>query len=161
MKLPVLFVCEDNGLAAYTPSKVRQGYQSVVDITRQFDCDVISDDTTDVEQIFKLARKTVQVVRESSRPAFLSFKCFRYLEHVGIYEDFDAGYRSKSSYELWRTHDCVLLQRKRLIEQMELDEIIQMETAIDRQIEESIKRAQEAPFPRIDDLRTGVYYEGD
>ena len=33
MKLPVLFVCEDNGYAVHVPARTRHGYDSIVDIT--------------------------------------------------------------------------------------------------------------------------------
>jgi TPP-dependent pyruvate/acetoin dehydrogenase alpha subunit len=55
-RLPVLFVCEDNGLAVHTASSARRGYQDLPTILSQFNCKVFRDDTTDVERIHALAR---------------------------------------------------------------------------------------------------------
>ena len=161
MRLPVLFVCEDNDLAVHTPVQARQGYRSITDLTQCFDCTVLQDDTTDVERIYDLTKQAMDAIHATKRPVFLYLKCYRYLEHVGINYDFDAGYRPKSEYDEWRQRDCVALQRERLIERgLPLDEIQQMESATDEQIRNSIKLAQEAPFPSPQELYKGVFYEG-
>ena len=49
MRLPVLFVCEDNGFAVHTLPKVRQGYTSMMQVLSSFDVTALSADTTDVE----------------------------------------------------------------------------------------------------------------
>ena len=96
------------------------------------------------------------------RTAFLYFKCYRYLEHVGIYEDFQAGYRSKHEFEEWHGRDCLILQRRKLIQDgMDEAAVQKIESQIDAQIERSVKRAKEAPFPNPPDLYRGVFHEKD
>ena len=58
-KLPVLFICEDNGLAVHTPKEVRHGYSDLSEIVAQYRCSVFRDDTTDVERIHDLDIKSV------------------------------------------------------------------------------------------------------
>ena len=41
-------------------------------------------------------------MREGSRPSFLYLKYYRYLEHVGVNEDFNQGYRDREEFERWR-----------------------------------------------------------
>ena len=86
MELPVLLVCEDNDLAANTPKNLRQGYRRITDVIRTFNCRVFEDDTTDVEQIHGLAREAIQSIKRTGIPSFLHLQCYRYLEHVGVYE---------------------------------------------------------------------------
>ena len=38
--LPILFVCEDNGLAVHTQDKYRRGYKNIFDVLGKFNCDV-------------------------------------------------------------------------------------------------------------------------
>jgi pyruvate dehydrogenase E1 component alpha subunit len=162
MKLPVLFVCEDNGFAVHTPTHMRQGYKSITDIVSRFECNVFQEDTTDVEIIYRLALEAIESIKATDKPAFVYLKCYRYLEHVGIYEDFDAGYRSRTEFNEWYKRDCLALQRKRLIDvgYNEVD-ILRAERLIDKQIKNSIERAREASLPKPEELYRGVFHEED
>ena len=162
MRLPVLFVCEDNRLSVHTPTNIRQGYDSITDVVSRFSCTVIEEDTTDVERVFDLTKQAMDAIHTTQKPVFLRLQYYRYLEHVGIDEDFDAGYRSKGEYEEWYERDCISLQRERLIEQgLSPADLQQTESLIDDQLLASIKRAQEAPFPLPQELYRGVFHETD
>jgi pyruvate dehydrogenase E1 component alpha subunit len=72
---------------------------------------------------------------------------------VGIAEDFDAGYRSRDEFETWKKRDPLALQRKKLIGLgVREDDITQLEKDIRNQVESSMKKAQDAPFPDGDEL---------
>ncbi len=147
-KLPVLFVCEDNGYAVHTPTAQRQGYKSLANIIRQYSCSVFETDTTDAEEVYKLALKAINSIQKKHQPAFLHLKYYRYLEHVGIHEDFNAGYRSKKEFAKWQKKDPVRLLRKKLQRLMIKEEdILSLESQIDEQVEKSFRLAIDAPFP--------------
>lgn len=157
MKLPVLFVCEDNGLAVHTPSSKRQGYASITSIVSKFNCNVLGRNTTDVEVIYKLTRRAIRLMKTTQKPCFMHLKYYRYLEHVGINEDFDAGYRSREEFEEWYKKDPVHLQRRKLLQQgIKEEEITKLEKEIDNQVENSIRLAKEAPFADVCELYNGV-----
>ena len=160
MKIPVLFVCEDNDLAVHTRSKKRQGYNSIDHVVAKFNIEVFSTTTTDVEVIYDLAKQAIESIRTKGTPAFLRLKCYRYLEHVGINEDFDAGYRSKDEYLEWEKKDCVKIQRQKLLDlNIPNDEITKIEQDTDQKIKSSIENAKAAPFPHPKELYRGVFYE--
>lgn len=162
MQLPVLFVCEDNGLAVHTPSRTRQGYGSIVEIVKNFNCTVFHDESNDVERIHAIAAEALEAIRATGKPAFLHIECYRYLEHVGIYEDFDAGYRPVEEYEKWKAKDSVKMQRQRLLQAAFPEERIQgIESEIDGALQESIRMAVEAPFLEPEHLYRGVFHEKD
>ena len=159
-ELPVLFICEDNGFAVHTCCATRQGYESIDKILAGFNCDLFFTDSTDVEVIYQLAQKAIDSIKTKNRPAFLRIKCYRYLEHVGINEDFDAGYRSKEKYLEWYKKDCVKIQRQKLLDNgIAENEITKLEKNIDEKIEASIQKAKTAPFPQPQELYRGVFYE--
>ena len=156
MKLPVLFVCEDNDIAVHIPGKERHGYRSISEIVERFDCKVFTSDSTDAEVIHNLTLDALKAIRDSGRPSFMYLKYFRYLEHVGVNEDFNQGYRDRAEYEKWRAKDPVDLQRAKLLQWCKEDEIRKIESDIEARIEQSIKKADAAPFSAAKELYEDV-----
>ena len=158
MKLPILFVCEDNSLAVHTPVSQRQGYRSIDDIVSNFNCNVLKVKTTDAEAIYELTLEAIDLVKKTRMPCFIHLRYYRYLEHVGVNEDFDAGYRSREEFEKWCKVDPVNLQRKKLLQQgIKEAEIAGIEKEINSRIENSMKSAREAPFAEGGELYNGVF----
>ncbi len=155
-KLPVLFVCEDNGFAVHSPKSERHGYDSITDIVRGFNCDILSSESTDVEQVHSLAKDAVRMAKENERPVFLHLKYYRYLEHVGIFEDFKAGYRSRDEFEKWKELDPVRLQRERLMK-VSPEAVTEVEKQIDAQIGKSLAAAKKAALPKAQIAYEDVY----
>ncbi len=157
MKLPIIFVCADNGFAVHTPKSEREGYESLSDIVLKFHCHVINQETTDVEVIYNLTRDGIKLMKDTSMPLFLHFGYYRYLEHVGICEDYEAGYRSREEYLKWLERDPVRSQREKLINRgVDERNVKKIEEKIDEKIMNSIKKAQAAPFCDCDELFEGV-----
>ena len=162
MKLPILFVCEDNGLAMHTPADKRCGYDSISNIVAKFRCYTIDTDTTDAEAVHRHARYAAQMIRASGKPFFMRCGYYRYLEHVGVKEDFDKGYRSKEELSEWSAKDPILIQRKKLIDiGVELDEIMKLEGDIKNQINESVYFAKNSDFTSVEDLHKDIFDETD
>ncbi len=157
MKLPLLFVCEDNGLAVHTPKSQRRGYNCITDIVSNFNCLVYQEKTTNVEVIYQLARRAIEQIKTRPMPCFLHLQYFRYLEHVGVNQDFDAGYRSRDEFEQWLKADPIELQRRKLRDLgWEEGQIAELEADIDAKINSSVAIAKEASFSGISDLYKGV-----
>lgn len=160
MRLPILFVCEDNGFAVHSPGAERRGYQSITEVVSKFNCHVFQKETTDVELIYKLARKAINLIKTTRRPSFLYQRYYRYLEHVGINEDFDAGYRSRKEFEKWYKKDPIGLQKKKLLKSgIKKEKIIRLEREINNQVEKSLRLAKKAPFAKVDEIYKDVFYE--
>lgn len=160
-RLPILFVCEDNDYAVDTPRAKRQVVRSLVETVRDFGCDSYEDDSSDVESVYRLARRAVATAQARRRPAFLNIKCQRFLEHVGVGHDWHWGYRDEETVQRdWIDRDAVALQRKRLLASgMPAAELAALEAEIDRQIDRSVRRAREAAVPTPDRLYAGVFHE--
>ncbi|TRZ96034.1 thiamine pyrophosphate-dependent dehydrogenase E1 component subunit alpha [bacterium] len=157
MELPVLFICEDNDLAIHTPARERQGFNSIAKIAAKFNCNVLKSDSTDAEIIYKLTRRAIKLIRDTKMPSVLYLKYYRYLEHVGVNEDFDAGYRSKSEFEKWFKNDPVSLQRAKLLRRGFKKQVLGIEKRVEKQIENSLRLAKAAPFAEIKELYRGVF----
>lgn len=107
-QVPVLFLCEDNGLAVHTPLSDRQAFNleklvgtfgiQYFDITEGYDPQKVSD----------LSKEPIDMVREKQIPVFLRVQTARYKEHVGPGEDFSAGYRSEEDINKWKALDPLI-----------------------------------------------------
>ena len=85
-------------------------------------------------------------------------KYFRYLEHVGVFEDFKFGYRSEEEYKKWLKKDPVDIQREKLLKLGVTEKEIQtIEEKINMQIEKSVDKAKKAPFPEDEEVICDVF----
>ena len=153
MKLPILFVCEDNGLAVHTKKSERNGYRSITDVVSQFDCHVLESSSIDVEEIHSLTRQAKKQIEETGKPCFLLLQYHRHLEHVGVSKDYDAPYREASEEVSWSEKDPVLYQRNKLVELEGLEEdVLKVEEEIGKEVGESLEKAKKASFTSTTEL---------
>jgi len=157
MKLPILFVCENNEWAIHAHIKNRQSYD-IVEAVKPFHLNVFSESTTDAEKIFQMTRDALVAMKDTGYPSFMHLRYHRYLEHVGINEDFCFGYRCKEDYADWYERDPVKIQREKLIRlgMVETD-IHTLEKEINNCIEESIGKAAAAKYADSCEVSEGVY----
>lgn len=157
--IPIIFVCEDNDFAVYSDHKTRQGYSSIGKVVAQFDCLTFETSSTDVEAIYDLTMTAIRRMQEENKPVFMHLKYYRYLQHVGINNDFDLGYRPESEFHKWNKVDPVALARKKLIKGgMGEARVKAIEEVIDKQVQEAITYAEKAPLPKKDKLYENVFY---
>src|SRR5262249_21903355 len=90
-KLPLLFVCENNGYAIHTPLTKRWATLDRVRKVEGFGLPAQRVDDGDVFAIRDAAEAAVAAIRAGEGPQFLECVVYRSLEHVGPNEDFDQG----------------------------------------------------------------------
>jgi TPP-dependent pyruvate/acetoin dehydrogenase alpha subunit len=123
-----------------------------------FHCHVGKAATTDVHEIYEKTKNLAAKMKKSGMPGFLHLKYYRYLEHVGVNEDFKSGYRSKKELMPWLKVDPIKIQRETLLKlEITEKEIAAVEKHINAQIEKSIAKAQKDPFPKPKDIFEDIY----
>ena len=159
-KLPIIFVCEDNGLAIQMPTPKRRGYKSLTNIVSGFDCIAFETDTTDVKKIYELAKNAVDHIRDKGGPVFLNLRYCRYFDHVGVETDFKDGYRSEEEFKKWQKRDPLKIQREFMIRDLEIgmNEILALEGEIENQVSLSVAMAKLSPFPKKNDLERDIFH---
>lgn len=157
-RLRVLFVCEENDIAIHTSGSDRRGFKSIPESVSGFDCYVNEADGTDVRVVLDVVEQTINAMMENPKPAFLSFKWFRFLEHVGPNTDFHIGYRPRPSDAELQNVDPVYKYEKFLASQEIAEAKLQsVQKDVANQIQNSMEKAQDASYPGQKDLLEGVF----
>ena len=111
LPLPLLFVCEDNGLGVSVRSP--PGWIEAR-LRAQPQLRYFAADGVDLAQTFQEVRAAVHYCRSARRPAILHLSCVRLLGHAG--SDVDATYRTRSELESAMARDPVWCAARQVIE---------------------------------------------
>lgn len=112
VKLPIVFICEDNGIGISTPTPagwVHANFANRAGLT------YISCDGLDILDTTIAAQKAEKIARESQKPVFLHVKLVRLLGHAG--SDAEIAYRKKHEIEENEQQDPLLQTASTLIAQ--------------------------------------------
>lgn len=152
-RLPVLFVCENNGLAIHTPLSKRWSSDQLVERVRTYGIRAERVETGDIFAIRAGAEALLDYVRAGQGPAFLECPTIRWKEHVGPNEDFDIGYREQPPADVWPGQDPVLQLAARLNDA----ERRRIEDEIDAEIAAAVDFAERSPVPDAREVYTNVF----
>ena len=113
-KLPVLFVCLDNGLAVDLESSARQGFKSIKSLVEAYHCEYLFSDNPSVNEAYAAGVEARRLLSESGKPVFLHMAYYRYLQHIGITDDFSVSSASafeRREYRSLELHEDFLKKR--------------------------------------------------
>jgi 2-oxoisovalerate dehydrogenase E1 component len=111
LAVPLLFVCEDNGLGISVPTPagwIEKAYGSRPGLH------YVAADGCDLVDAYEAAEEAVRHVRERRRPAFLHLSTVRLLGHAG--SDIELSYRSASQIRAAEGRDPLRTTAKILVE---------------------------------------------
>lgn len=145
--LPVLFLCENNGLAVHSPLSERQSF-SLIAHAKAYGIDsAVVEEGFDFMRLSATCGDVLRQIKIKQRPMLLEVKTCRYKEHVGPGEDFEAGYRKLDEVNDWKARDPLAIDKAL---------IAKFTPEITKEIELAVDFAETSPFPTIDDLLTDV-----
>ena len=146
MKVPALFLCEDNGLAVHSHRPVRQSY-SLVEHARSFDIAARRvEEGWDMLAIRQATIEAAECVR-AGEPFVLEIATSRYKEHVGVGEDFHFNYRTQDGVDAWKRRDPLIVDSK-MVEALTPE--------LEREIAAAVAFAEASPAPGRAELLTDV-----
>lgn len=158
-KLPILFVCENNGWAQFVPQSETS---AVLDVSKRAAAYNIPAKTvyngSDVLAVYNAAGEAIAMAREM-QPNLLEFKVHRWLGH---YVGDPQKYRDPKDIEECRKDDPVKKFQKRLLKEkiLEKNEIDNIDRKVREEIEEAVKFAMNSPKPDIASAFEDVFYDG-
>jgi len=159
-RLPVIFCVEDNGYAISVPVEVNTPGGNISRIVANFPNFHFAEvDGTDPEVCLRAFRAAAEHCRAGRGPAFVHGHCTRPYSHS--LSDDDKLYRSSAEREADALRDPIYRMRERLLSERILNEaeLQELETSINREVEEAAERALRAPAPEVASIPLHVYSE--
>jgi len=156
-KLPVVFVCENNGYAQATPVEYAIPVKNIADRAAGYNMPGTVVDGQDVIDVLQAAKVAVKRARERQGPSFIECKTYRYYgHHQG---DNPHRYRTVEEEETARSRDCIQRFRKQVIERslLEPEELEALEAENSRVVDQAVSFADASPVPDLKELYTDVY----
>ena len=155
-KLPVVFVCENNGYAEATPFSYHCSVGDVATRAQGYGMPGVVVDGLDVLAMFDAAGDAIERARRGEGPSLIEAKTYRFFGH----EEGDAAtYRTDAELEAHRERDPITTFGARLVEsgaatQADLDRILASAQAT---VDAAYAAGAEAPFPDPSEVLDDVY----
>ncbi len=102
-RVPILFVCEDNGLGLSVPSPDRWVDRS---LASRPGFEIAQADGADPAAVLDATTSLVDAVRSAGRPGILQLRTVRFLGHAGT--DVESAYRTPAELEADRARDPII-----------------------------------------------------
>lgn len=154
-KLPIVYVCENNRWAEFTPQTVHMPIEDVAQRAASYRLPsrIVSND---VLEIHDAANEAIRCARNGEGATLLEVKCNRWHGHfVGDAQK----YRGQEDVNAAMADDCVLRFREELLEQNVLDggAVAEIDAKISREVDEALDFARSSPAPEPSELMEGLY----
>jgi len=157
MKLPIVFVCENNRWAEFSPQAVHMDITDVAQKAKAFG-NVASEtiDGNDVETVMEAMERAVERARKGEGPTLLECITTRFHGH---YEGDPQKYRPKEDLESARSKDPITRYKALLVKDGVIDEAGagNLEAEVEEAIEDALQFAKESPVPDSDETLKDVY----
>ncbi|MEK7838547.1 MAG: thiamine pyrophosphate-dependent dehydrogenase E1 component subunit alpha, partial [candidate division NC10 bacterium] len=144
--LPVVFVCENNGYAEFTPQSVHTKAGSIAERAAAYRMRGVRVDGNDVPALFAVAAEAVDQARSGQGPTLIEAMTYRFRGH---HEGDPMAYRQKAELEEWRAKDAIPRFRGWLLDRGHLTEAddARLVVAVTAEVDEATTFARESPWP--------------
>ena len=160
-KAPVVFICENNLYALFTPNIETTSVQNIADRAQGYGIPGVVVDGNDALAVYDAVQQAVQRARSGLGPTFVESKTYRLSGHTSMDRFHLGGYRSKEEVEEWEKKDPILRLRQRMIELEMATEagLNRVDEEARQEIEEAEKFAKESPYPTREEIFQDVYVD--
>jgi TPP-dependent pyruvate/acetoin dehydrogenase alpha subunit len=160
MKLPVIFICNNNAFAYSTPAEKQYAVKSLAVRGPAYGMPGVSVDGNDVLAVYAATREAITRARAGQGPSLIECRTFRMTGHSAH----DAAeYVPERLKHQWAKKDPIARLEKLLVARglMTHPRLKEMEAGIQKELEEAITQAEANPLPDEADAVKGVYCQED
>ncbi len=156
-KLPVLYVCENNGFGEFTPTEFVVPVKDIVERARSYSMRAVIADGMDFFDVYEKAGEAIELARKGEGPTLLECKTYRFYGH---YVGDPTPYRNKEEAEDWiQNRDPLDIFETKATEAgvMKSDDFRTVDGEVEILLREAVEEAEAAPMPEAADVLTDVY----
>jgi pyruvate dehydrogenase E1 component alpha subunit len=148
LKLPVLFICENNEYGEFTPRDKTMAITDIVDRAAGYGMPGVIVDGMDVVAVHEAAVEAAARARRGDGPSLIEAKTYRYYNHHGV-QNLGLKYRTDDEVAEWRLRDPIFTFEERLIEvgTATRDDLDAVWAELRDDIEAAIEFAEASPLP--------------
>ena len=154
--LPVVFVCENNLYGFSTHYRRVTPIDDIASRAQGYGIEGVIADGMSIEDVYKKAGAAVDKARNGGGPTLLECKTYRYMGHSRFE---NPTYRTKEEFEHWKLKDPIPAFAQRLIKGYSInqDKLLEIEEQVEKEIEESVRFAEQSPDPGPKDYEKYVF----
>jgi pyruvate dehydrogenase E1 component alpha subunit len=156
LKLPVVFLCNNNQYAYSTPLKKQMAIKDVAERSLAYAIPSEIVDGNDVVAVYKVAKEVYKKARAGEGPTFIECKTMRMHGHS---EHDAAKYVPRELLEEWKKKDPVLKMENYLLENNHAseNELKDIDKRVHDVIEDAEEFAENSPYPDGKEAVEGLY----
>jgi TPP-dependent pyruvate/acetoin dehydrogenase alpha subunit len=156
-KLPVIFLCENNGYAITTAAKRTVAVEDIARRASGYDMPGEVVDGQDVLAVFRRVTEAVARARSGAGPSLIEAKTYRYLDHAKGLPP--VPYRTEEEITFWKTRDPIALLGKRLLDDQLAtpEELREAAVQVQLEVEGAVTFARQSPEPAAQEAYDHVY----
>ena len=155
-KLPVIFICQNNGFAEHTRYENGTGCEFIASRAQGYGMPGYTVNGNDPEEMYGYAHEAIRRARAGEGPTLLECKTFRFMGHV--FGD-DDKYMTKEEKAEAMERDPLPIFRQRLLDDgIATEELLaKLQAEIEAEIEDAIEFGLNSALPSVDELRKDVF----
>jgi 2-oxoisovalerate dehydrogenase E1 component len=154
-KLPVVFFCENNGYAEFSPAATQHAAPLELRAAG-YGVGYLAVDGNDVVATSSVMAAAVESARSGGGPVLVEATTYRWHGH---YEGDPQRYRTPEEVQEWETRDPLVLHERRLrAAGIGDDEIAKLGATVDQELDEAVEAARRMASPPVSTLTDFVCY---
>lgn len=154
-KLPVVFLCENNNYGVSVNIHSVTNTETIAVRAKAYDIPGVTVDGNDPLAVYEAVLEAVEYAREGKGPSIVECMTWRMRGH---YEGDPAAYRPKEDTEEWAKKDPIDNFKNVLLKEgIDEKEIVLIDEAVEKEIEEAVQFALDSPLPDPSEVTTDVY----
>lgn len=159
-KLPVIFICENNGYAMGTSVARTTIQPDIYKLGLPYGIPSSPVDGMDPVAVHNAMDEAVQRARAGEGPTFLEMRTYRFKGHS---MSDPQKYRTKDEVESYKAKDPIEIVKQTIVAEKYADDkwFDEMDEKIKAIVDESVKFSEESPWPEASELYTDVYVQKD
>lgn len=151
-KLPIIYVCENNGFSVCTPlSERRAPNLKIYELAKAHGLPAKQNDGNNAIAVYHDVKEAVEYARSGGGATFLEFATYRWLEHCGHLDDHHLPCRSPEEFTKWKKRCPVAYMQNFLLDNHHINqaELSRIEKESNDEVNAALIQAQTDDFPEI------------